>query len=391
MITIPTIKELYDAEISALETELEINIPLIGKNFLRVFAGVQSLKLKLLYLALGEVQKNIHPDTAYSEDRGGTLERMGRIYLGRNPNSAIAGVYTIQATGTIGSTIEAETVFKSSDSSTSPGMLYITDIPYTLTGSSINISVRALEAGVESKLTVTDQLALTRPVSGVDKKAFVTSETTEPKAAETLEDYRQAIINSRQQEPRGGAGTDFRLWASDAQGVREIYPFAREGYDSEINIYVEATEDDSTDGKGTPSATLLAEVESVINFDPDTSKELKDRGRRPATDKVNCIAVSIKEIDINVDSFTSVTAEEKTLIETSLKEALSNTRPYVSSAEPLSYKNDILDTNKIIGAILSAKPGAIFGTVTLQVDSVSLSSYTFENGNIPHLNSVTYS
>jgi len=48
-------------------------------------------------------------------------------------------------------------------------------------------------------------------------------------------------------------------------------------------LFIEATVVDSTDGKGTPSAALIQDVEDVIEFDPDTTKALEDRGRRPLT------------------------------------------------------------------------------------------------------------
>ncbi len=54
-------------------------------------------------------------------------------------------------------------------------------------------------------------------------------------------------------------------------------------------------------------------------------------------------------------------------------------------------ENDILDVNKIISIILAARPGSIFGVVTLSIDGVAVNTFTFEDGDIPYLNSVTYS
>ena len=85
MITIPTLKELYDQVLSDLETQYSISIPLFGKNFLRALAMVQAAKLKIFYLAVANLQKNIFVDTADPEASGGTLERFGRVKLGRNP------------------------------------------------------------------------------------------------------------------------------------------------------------------------------------------------------------------------------------------------------------------------------------------------------------------
>jgi hypothetical protein len=79
MITIPTLAELESQIINDLESKYGSNIPSFGKVFLRVLAKVQAAKLKLYYLAIGELQKNIFIDTATPEALGGTLERFVRI------------------------------------------------------------------------------------------------------------------------------------------------------------------------------------------------------------------------------------------------------------------------------------------------------------------------
>ena len=53
-------------------------------------------------------------------------------------------------------------------------------------------------------------------------------------------------------------------------------------------------------------------------------------------------------------------------------------------------KNDILSTNNINGTIYAQIPMAVYDSVTLKINSVSVSSNTFINGNIPYLNSITY-
>jgi len=67
-------------------------------------------------------------------------------------------------------------------------------------------------------------------------------------------------------------------------------------------------------------------------------------------------------------------------------DAIALIRPYVAAAEPIALKNDIIDINKLVGVIISAKPGAIFTSVSFKVDGVSLSTYTFQLGDIPYLN-----
>lgn len=387
----PTLTELYNDVLSDIQTQYGLNIPTFGKNFLRVMAAVQAAKLKLFYLAIASVQKNIFVDTADPESIGGTLERFGRVKLNRNPFPATAGEYTVEVTGTIGAVIPALTTFKSDDDSLSPGKLFILDAEYTLTATTDTITLRALETGVDSKLEVGDTLTATAPIALVNKSAEVTVEVEEPQAAETVADYRQKAIDAYRLEPQGGAATDYRLWAFDAQGVRQAYPYAKTGAANEINLYVEATIADSTDGKGTPSAGLLEDVEEVVEFDPDTTRPLSERGRRPlGVFEVHFLPVTIREVDITVASFTGITAAIETELTEALEAEIDTIRPFVSACDILAEKNDILDTNKIIAVILATRPGSIFGAVTLTVAGSPYSSYQFINGDIPHLNSVTF-
>lgn len=229
MANIPTFNQLNTAILSDLEAQYGITISLFGKVFLRALAAVQAGKLKILYLVLGNLQKNVWVDTADAEEIGGTLQRFGRIKLGRNPFPPVAGQYTVVVTGSIGAVIPSETTFKSDDDSTSPGFIYVLDNAYTLTSITDSITVRALTAGIESKLNILDKLTATAPIALVNSSVSVYTIIVNPLAAEDLEDYRTKTNQSFRLEPQGGAATDYRLWAQDAQGVERVYPYAKSG------------------------------------------------------------------------------------------------------------------------------------------------------------------
>lgn len=385
MINIPTTKELYDGIKADLEASMSITIPVVGPSFLRAFAGVLAAVLKLNYLAIASVQKNIFIDTADPVSQGGTLERFGYVKLNRYPFSATAGQYTIQLTGTVGAVVPANTTFKSDDDSLNPGYLFILDTAFTLDGTDI-VTVRALTAGLESQLSVSDTLTLTAPISLVDAGATVLTESVEPQAAEDIEEYRRKALDAYRLEPQGGAPSDYRLWSSDAQGVQQSYPYVVSGNSNQINLFVEATIADSSDGKGTPTAAILSDVEEAVE-DPTADRP----GRKPlGVFQVNYLPIVVKQIDIVIDSFVGIDATTQALILTAMETELSSIRPYIGGISPLTDKNDIFDTNKIINVILNAKPGSVFGTITLDVDSSPVSTYTFDNGEIPYLNSITY-
>lgn len=387
---IPTTKDINDGIIDDLNANVDVSIPLFGKNFLRGLAGVIAGAIKSLYLTLGELQKNVFADTADPEALGGTLERFGRIKLGRNPFGAVAGQYVVTVTGTAGGIIPASQTFKTNDDARNPGILFVLDLEYEMTSSSDYITLRCLNGGTVGKLDIGNKLTATSPIPLVDAIATVTSESVEPLAAETVEDYRTKILNSFRLEAQGGASADFRLWSLDAQGVKNVYPYAADGIVNQADVYVEATIADSIDGKGTPSAGLLSDVEDVINQDPDTTLPINDRGRRPQNVIVNAVAVTVREVDIIITGYVGLNATIQALILSTITSKVNAVRPFVAAIDILEERNDVIDTNKMIAAIIEARPGSIFTSVTIKIDGVETPSFVFDLGDIPNLNSVTY-
>lgn len=391
MQSIPTINQLYTTILSDLEASVQVNIPLVGKSFLRGLAIVQAGVIKMCYLYLGAVQKNIFVDNADSEANGGTLERWGRIKLGRNPYPPIAGQYTIAITGTTGGIIKANQTFISNDDALNPGILYILDNDHTLVSSNDSITVRALTPGIAGKLNANDGLTATSPIALVDSAASVLSEAIQPLDGEDLETYRNEVVQSFRLEAQGGSSCDYRLWSQDAQGVKNSYPYTKSGAVNEINLYIEAILTDSTDGKGTPTATILNGVTTVINQNPDTSLDTLFRGRRPANDIVNVLPINVRQVDIIIDSFQNLDADTSSAILSQITSFVNTVRPFVAAIDALTDKNDLIDSNNIISQILTAKPGSVFGSVTIKIDNVENNSFQFLYGDIPYLNSVTYS
>lgn len=390
MIILPTLAQLYSGILTDLETEYGINISLAQKVALRAIASVHAGKIWLLYKVIGLLQKNIWPDTADTEAQGGTLERFGRVRLGRNPFPPVSGQNTITVTGTAGQLLPGQnTIWKADDTSLNPGILFILDNDFILTGSSNIVTVRCLTPGEIGKESIGNTMTLTSPIALIDSVATVASETVQPLDGETIADYRVKILNSFRLEAQGGAATDYRIWAQDAQGEREVYVYAKPGETNANNIYVEATIADSIDGKGTPSQIILDAVEAVVNFNPDTALSTNERGRRPNTVICYFLPVIVMDIDVVISGGT-FTVSEKAAILSAMTTAINLIRPFVAASDPLNTKNDIIDTNKLNGVIYSAVPGAVYMAVTLYIDGISMLSYTFINGNIPWPSSVTY-
>lgn len=390
--TIPTFNELFNQVLTDLRNRLAIRF-VAGKIVLNAFAAVQAAKLKLQYLTAALIYKNIFVDTADPEALGGSLERFGRVKLGRDPLPATAGEYQLNVTGDIGATIAQGTTYKSLDNSTSPDKLFVLDSAFTFTGTKGIIQVRALDLGPDSRLAIADELQVTAPIANVESFADVAGEVTAPTEGESIENYRAAVIQAYQFEPQGGARTDYRLWAQDAAGVREVYPYAKNGEPGVIQLYVEASPADSTPpGTGIPSQAILDDVEAVVEFDPDATKPLNERGRRPlGTFDIEFLAITTIPVDVDVVDLSDVGL--LTAIEASIEAFLLGVRPFIDGADdPNDLNKDKLYSSDITNIVREiAGTSATFTQVVMSVGGTPTDLYQFENGDIPNIRNVTAS
>lgn len=388
---IPTIQELNENISSDFQNKLNLTSNFLKKT-LNALALVLSGQQKLAYLYLRDIQDNIFPDTATTEANGGTLERLGNIYLNRGIFPDSVGSFTVAVTAVAGSVLRENLTFKSNEGSLNPGQVYVLDSEYICTGIDDEISIRSLGAGSAFNLAVADNLTITEPVIGVEKTVSVVSVDVQPRAGESIELYRQAILNAIQLEPQGGSRGDYRQWATDAQGVRLIYPYVADVNTGEVDIYVEAVLVDSTDGKGTPTSTILNDVEDVINLDPDITKPIYERGRKPIQAFPNVQAIVLVPVDVTISGLNVTSPEIEATIRTTIESTLYKVRPFIAGADLLRNKNDILYYGKLQGVVTeSLTNGNFFSTLDLVVDGNWVTSYQFDLGNIPYLRDLNFS
>lgn len=390
---IPSIVELQNQ----LEEDFRNRLSLSDddlKRTLNAFSLVISAQLKYLYLYLGNIQNNVFPDTANTADQGGTLERLGDIYLNRPPFPDTIGVFKASVTGVNGMVLRANLTFKSNEDALNAGQMYVLDSAYTINNSGSNIiEIRSLGGGADYNLKVGDRLTITEPVIGVDKTITITLVDTQPTAGETTENYREAILRAIQLEPQGGAKSDYRQWASDAEGVRLVYPYVRDSDAGIVDVYVESTLADGVGGlagHGVPTSAILAKVIEVIEQDPDISKPINERGRRPIQANVIASPISLIPVDINIKGLNINTPAIQDVIKSSIEDMLYDVRPFIFGADLMRNKNDILYSGKVQGVVTDALTnGNYFNQLTMLVDGNSVASYEFDLGNIPYLRNLT--
>lgn len=387
---IPTIQEIYTSIESDFKSQLNID-DVQTKMVLNSLSAVLAGQFKLLYLYISDVQDNLFPDTADIFQNGGQLNRMGEIYLNRQPLPATNGIYIAKVTGELNSKLRNSLTFKSNDDSRHPGKLFILENDYYLNGLNDFIEIRSLESGINSMLEIGNELTITEPVIGVDSTILITDIVKLPIESETIDSYRKKIIDAIQLEPQGGAKTDYRLWSQDAQGVEKVYPYVKENNSGTVQVFVEATEIDSTDGYGTPSQYLLNEVKEVIIMDPDDTKPINERGRKPMQTILEILPITLKPVDVVILGLNQNNLDIQNLLKTNLKLFLKEVRPFIDGADLLKNKNDFLYAGKIQGVISdSLGNGNFFNDVKVFVDGQEINSYKFALSNIPFLRYVTY-
>jgi uncharacterized phage protein gp47/JayE len=361
------------------------------KKVLNAMSLVFAAQFHLAYLYLRDIQDNIFPDTANTESVGGTLERQGRIYLNRDRFPDSIGSFKVSVDSVAGSVLRKNLTFKSNEGTLNPGQLYVLDAEYICTGTDDEITIRSLGAGSTFNLAVGNNLTITEPVIGVEKTVSVIQVITQPRAGETVELYRQAILNAIQLEPQGGSRADYRQWATDAQGVRLIYPYIADVTTGVVSIYVEAVLIDSTDNLGTPTLAILNDVEDVINFDPDVTKPTYERGRKPAQAFLDMQPITLVPVDITITGLNTNTIDIQNTIQGSVESLLYKIRPFIAGADLLRNKNDILYYGRMQSTVTeSLTNGNFFDNLDLFVDGNSIVSYEFNLGNVPYLRNLIF-
>jgi uncharacterized phage protein gp47/JayE len=326
-------------------------------------------------MSIAKVQQNIFVDTCDEE----TLARFGQVKLGRDRFPSTQSQYECLVTGTIGSFIPAGTTFRANDDSLNPTKRFILDNSFTLDGINL-ITVRALEAGNDSRLEIGNTLTVESPIALVDSIITVQDELIQPQNAETIQSYRNAVILAFRLEPQGGSPADYRLWSLEVQGIVNAYPFAASGQTSTVNLFLESDEND-----GVPTSTDLDNVRDNIELPTSTRP-----ARKPITSIVNYLPVTPLDINIEITGFQNIDTDIQSLIFSALEDKLKSIRPFVGAIDIVQDRNDYFDINSIISTILEARPGSVFGAVTMEIDSIPEVGFTFENGDIPKLNTITY-
>ena len=289
-----TTEDIKNRIISAVEHELKkinsnFESSTLKNSVENAFAIAIAPEIKLIERMIEEAGKQGNPKTANSKQNSdiGMLEKWGEVILGRQPYSAQPAEYDVDVTGTATS-IPVGTTFVDDN-----GFVYIVtwgdEISYPIT-------VQAIGEGSNVIQPNGTKLYLQQQIAGIDDEATILDISSKPFPAETIEEYRKNIIDVLQNQPRGGALGDFKLWAEEVNGVFKAFPYT---FTPNIgNVFI-LQERSSSNIWGTPTDSNI--IQNVI-------AHLKPK--EPIGADINVLSCGFMQFNIEVNLFNNATEEQ---------------------------------------------------------------------------------
>jgi len=336
MVTIPTIAEIK-ADILADIASADTTTPLLPVAVWDILATAMAGAQYLLYKLGAWLYDQIFTITMTEES---LTRRAAEFGLSRTPAVIWQGTGT--ATGTDGTIIAAGKLC------TIDSLAYEVISAVEISGGSIAVDLKSLEAGDNVNRNVSDELQWSTPQTGLDSIVTIASTTQTGEDQESFTDFKTRILNRQRNKPQGGAIPDFNQWATEVPGIAENFTFRpAPGF---VNCFPLTDEDDPADR--IPSGAKLIEVADYINDDT------RYPFGRPAT------VLAFTELNFDVD-FTNLSPDNATVraaIETATENYIYARRPQQFQDEPNPI--NLISAGEITSEAVAA--GAINITVTLK-------------------------
>ena len=386
-----TVDYVYDLLIQSFQEKFNNRLRLLPKSFIVVLAKVCAAIFVVPYKLAGWFYLQLFPDTA-SFDRVNVLGhdlrplvKLGNLFGVGEPTSGQEWEGVIAAVVALEGQVIMQGAQLKSDKT---GLVYVTSETVTTAGESVNLPVYCSQAGASGNLEIGDELKFVSPLSGVEQAAAVSSITQAGVDDETEAHYRARVVNRYSNQPQGGALSDYRIWAFDAEGVLQTYPYNGENSPGDVIIYVAGTTD--VYPTRVPGRELCVAVGEACTYDPETG----EANRKPLTaildpnndgTYLNIRPVSIVTIDLAVTGITGVDpgdfgAAFKSVAETYLL----GREPYIRGLSDDNNRTNSVQTNSLIALANSVATGlkAAFGTVEMSIAGDAVESYTLGSGEL---------
>ena len=369
----PTLSEITALIVGDIEAALSQTIPIMPRAVWRVFARALAGAWLILYKFGNALHRERFVQTA-SLTYLKYIGEMVRVF--QRQASTWQGTATISATGSSGS-IPAGTQFVYSSS----GIVYTLDFGTFITPGTLTLQLTAGTSGDIGTLSNGSVLDIVTPLPGVGMTATVTATTTSGDDAESVEAYRQRVLNAYQRKPQGGASADYEQWGMEAPNVVAIYPYSA-STPGQVDIYAEV--DNQVDG--IPTSDQLDEVEEYLNYDTTTGRAI----RRPVTAEINMHPISRYTFDITINSLSPSTPAIRDAIDAALADYIAEREPYIRGLSTI--RRDTISQVEIQYIVFSViQPlGSTVSSIALYDITGAIDLYVLGSGQKAKLGTVSY-
>ncbi len=394
----PTAAEIAANIQAQLEAQLNQSLSLLPRAFNRVLAKALGGVFVILYKYLGFI--SLQQFIRYASDQPATFNGVTFVplevwgdQLGVSPRGqATRAELTIEfdVATQVGSVSAGQILYSGAN-----GYTYELLDSLILNAATVSGTVRAVGdqtdtngSGSAGNLSVGAQLQFAQPVANLADTGTVTAQTVTAADRETVEVYRQRVLDRSQKRPQGGAYADYELWAEEVDGIVNAYPYT--GDPGEVVIYSEATVASSGSADGIPTAAQLTAVLNSVELD------LEGRAtRRPANALVQSLAISRQAFVVTVTGITGVDdlALVRSNIELALTQYFLGVEPFITglSVPPRNDRVTRTRVSAVVEDIVSAAGGTFTSAGLARLSQTEdLPEWILEEGQKSGLDSVAY-
>lgn len=353
---IPTTKEIQDKIISNIEQNINQEVPLLPKSFIRVFATAMSGVITLLYKFGEWIYKQ---NFTITQDRE-SLEYEGNE-LGIFIKNATKAELNAKITGIVGSVLPTGT--RLFDENT--GIVYETMQDAIIADNQEAIvNIQCLIAGISGNVNDGTILSFVSPNMNFNDDTEIQNTVKLGSDEEAIESYRARILQFKREKPQGGAISDYKKWAMEVSDITRAFIFRIQ--------------------PGVVSVYALCD-EKEVRFPDDAkraelNKYLNSEYRKPINDTV-IIGEFIETIfDISITGLRPDSEDIRTSITENIKAFLLEREPrqYI---EQIDVKN-IISKVELISIVINSG-GIIFDLQFKKTGTTEiLTEYTLANNEV---------
>jgi len=271
----PTLPELIDrvtTDISGRVTGVQSAV--LRRSLLGILARSEAGAVHMLYGFLEWAARQAIIDTAEKE----YLERWAAIWkVFRKAADYATGAALLS--GAAGSSVPAGTILQRQD-----GVQYRVLAEGVFTGSTLQPTVVAIEAGAAGDAPAGTPLFLLSPVAGVLSTGSAATDIEGGLDVETDPQLLSRLLKRIRQPPHGGASADYELWALEVPGVTRVWVYPLQM------------------GAGTVTVLFVCDGETSIIPTPAKVAEVQDfiDARCPVTAEVYVVAPVADPLNMTV-------------------------------------------------------------------------------------------